>query len=195
MLFATCSSLVGYIGYCVRGGVCPPLRVDYESFSPISRSLCSVLLVLSGCALLRVIYMNYSSWVFKVFCLSNLWNTHRTLIIGFCLRSSSGLLASLIKYALIDLIGRREAARRVTVVALCTVAFSPYYWIHLSFAARTTATDTGHREKVWIHCPTGCCHQPALCVLAEGDLINIVYRSSWPNYKCKSSSRRDKILK
>jgi len=74
MLFATCSSLVRYVGCCVRGGVCPPLRVGCESFSPISRSLRSVLLILSGCALLRVIYMNYSSWVFKVFCLSNLWS-------------------------------------------------------------------------------------------------------------------------
>ena len=43
MLLATCSSLVGYIDYCVWGGVCSPLCVDYESFSPISRSLCSVL--------------------------------------------------------------------------------------------------------------------------------------------------------
>ena len=73
---------------------------------------------------------------------------NRTLIVGFCLRSSSGLLASLIWYASIDLTGRREAAQRVTVVALRTVAFSPCHRIHLSFAARTTATDTGHREKV-----------------------------------------------
>ena len=93
---------------------------------------------------------------------------NRTLIIGLCLRSSSGLLASLIWYALIDLIDYREAARYITVIALCTIAFSPCYRIHLSFAARTTATDTGHREKVRIHRPTGCCHQPALCVLAEG---------------------------
>ena len=43
MLFATCSSLVGCVGGYVRGGGCPLSYSVYESFSPISRSLRSVL--------------------------------------------------------------------------------------------------------------------------------------------------------
>ena len=47
-------------------------------------------------------------------------------------------------------------------------------WIYLSFAARTTATDTGNHEQVWIHCPADYGREPALPVLAERVEIGIV---------------------
>ena len=57
MLFATYSSLVRYADGCVRGEGCPPLCSVYESFSPISRSLRSVLfdferLYITACGIL-----------------------------------------------------------------------------------------------------------------------------------------------
>jgi hypothetical protein len=78
MLFATCSSLVGCVGGYVRGGGCPLSYSVYESFSPISRSLRSVLfdferLRVTACGILCELFkLDFEANFFSLFFLLQL---------------------------------------------------------------------------------------------------------------------------